>query len=317
MTSVIKQDAIANILQSFIDGNINNPLLELEKIKVDDKFGINIKYYKYNKSINLPLANIIVEFQMSIYKMVALSLNGTTDLRFLSKEIKKDLEIPFLIEEGCSILKNGKELIPYIKEVLNTMPKNHRLYALIAIILSVVGPYTYTSYLDNYAKIETINQNADLHRLALKKLSESNDKYAEIIIEMEKNQLNQLQGLDESVEIGGNKFKSDDFQVIKKKKYPREKYVTKAYTISGRYTIIDINIKNQFVIFEGADEISEPVLKVYYGDENNLFSHIDGTIEKLSNAVYNKDKVYNINATVLDKGKEKEYTLQDMREITK
>lgn len=282
MTTLQQVKNPIEVLSAFID----NKSIDIDKI-VDESelFKINICYEKYKSSVNKPTAKIIINYQDLVYKIGAYLKYGSYDIRKLSNEEKQALEIPFQVVDGCSDLITN--ISKQLKKVLGMIPEKHRLYALIAVLIAIAGPWCYKDYLN----AQKTSQDSAIISKAVDKLSENYAALVTIVQNSEKDNLANLREVDAEVTYQGQSFSSDELKTIIHKKYPKQKHEKKAKVLDGYFTVTQINIKQHYIIIE--DDAGK-VEKILYADD--LISCMQDFRQQFKKAIDNEGKKFKIKA---------------------
>lgn len=282
MTTLQQLKNPIDVLSAFVD----NKDIDIDKILKDaDLFKINICYEKYKASINKPTAKVIINYQDLIYKIGAYLKYGSYDIRKLSKEEQQELEIPFQVVDGCSDLTTN--LSKQLKKVLNMIPEKHRLYALIAILLAIVGPWCYKAYLD----ANESSQDKAIVSKAVDKLSEQYSELVNLVQNSEKENLSNLKEIDAEVTYQGQTFSSDELKEISHKMFPKKKHEKKAKVLDGYFIVTQINIKHHYIIIEDDEGKVE---KILYADD--LISCMQDFRQQFKQAIDDEGKKFKIKA---------------------
>ena len=317
---IITEEKVLNVLKKFLESRIDNPEEELNKFTIQE-LSLKIRYNKYESSINAPSAKLIVDFQNSIYKIAALMTKGRPDARLLTKEEKEELEIPFKISRGSTIEETAPQLLEKIGELIKMIPENQRAFVLIAIILIIFGYLAYNKFI-NYKKFkeekDSLNEQNkskdEIIKLAMDKLEEENEILANIVVETEKDALNNLSNIGSDVEYQGQQLSAENINQIKKERFPTAKQEPKANHISGNYRIVAINLKQNNIIVDPINSQDSQPLKLYY-DNNDLLAYMQNLKEKLKTAIDNEEKVFNIEAIRSENGNKIMYSLYSIKEV--
>lgn len=291
MVTISTEQKVIDILNAFVGEKHEQAIEKFYALSEDDLHFV-IKFEKYKGCLNAPAAKVIIEFQNSIYKIAALLVKGKADIRLLTDDQKERLEIPFKISESSTI-EEAVELLKRIKELLSMIPEKHRAFALTAALIIVFGYLSWDRHLDYKEKTEVPR----VLETALEKISEQNLVLSEIIAGHEKGMLKNLSEIDQNIEFQERSYSAEEIETIKRDKYPR-KIVKNVSNIKGVFTIIDINIKDNYLIVEESTN-SDP-LKIYYDSENLIAEMLD--IKKhLKEAIDNEHKRFYIEAVSIKK----------------
>lgn len=293
MVAVTVEQKVVSILDQFVREGIEDALSELSRFS-DDEFVFSVKFNKYKACLNAPAAQVIINFQNTIYKIAALHMKGKPDIRLLTNEEKQLLEVPFKITESSTI-EEAVELLKTIKGLIKMLPEKHRAAALVAILFVVFGYLSWDRYLEYKEKMET----PPAFELAIEKMHEQNSALTEIISKHEKSLLTELGEVDKEVEFQDESFSQDELQSIKRNKYPK-KQIKEISNLKGVFTINDINIKDNYLIVE--ENASSDPIKIYYSSED-LLAQMQDIKNHLKDAIDNEGKRFSIEATIVKKNK--------------
>ena len=284
-----KNDKIINLLQDFVDNKLNSDNIEeaIRNLQPKD-LTIEIKTYKYNSSIDVNVARRVINLQNFIYRTIEETIK-----RKLTKEEKEKLTIEFSILEGCT--EEKVDLTKILIEVLKNMPPKY-VFVIIILILSCICYCKRLEYDKQKLYAEIINN-------AINKLAENS--LSSIIKETDKNNLKYL-GEYERVNINGIEYTQEEINKIKSIRYPKEHKEEVIKTIKGNFKIIQINIKNKYIIVE---DDTEHYNKIYYNDD--LLSIIQDYKNKFKQAIDEEGKEFYIEATYFNK---KQITLYKIEE---
>lgn len=280
-----------SVLQNFIKNN--NLDIEL-LLQETDLFKINICYEKYKAAINKPTAQIIINYQDLIYKIGTYLKYNSTDIRRLTNEERETLEIPFKVVDGCSDIYT--DLSKQLKKVLGMIPENQRIWAVLAFLIAIAGPWCYHEYLE-YSQQQTESKILDN---AINKLEESNKMLADIIKNYEKDTLTNLKEIDTEIKFQGNKFTSEDIQKIQRLRFPRQHHEKSAKILEGHFMVTQINIKQHYIIIENNENKVE---KILYADD--LISCMQDFKNQFKQAIDNEGKMFKIKAYYPEKNGKK------------
>lgn len=323
MAEITVDKKVLELLQEYISDKDFDALTEIGKFNEED-FVFKFKYNKYKSCINAPAARIIINFQETIYKLVAFSLHGRTDIRLLTKDEKDELEIPFKITEGSTVEEVSK-LLSGVKNVLNMIPKNQRplvLIAIVIIVFSFLGWLYYCSV--KKAEFETsvlIEESKSKERLlsqAIEKLSKEQPEIAIIIRDADNDILSNLSEVDSSIEVQGQQITSEELKLIKKQKYPTDKKKKEIQKINGRYRIIAVDLKKDYITVEDACNEDVQPIRIYY-ERDSLLAYMQKLKQQLKNAIDNESKIFDIKAHTKEDNNSM-YLLEsidDIKEVTK
>ena len=134
---------------------------------------------------------------------------------------------------------------------------------------------------------------------------------ANIYNKTEKNILNELPEIDDSVTYQGTTYSADDLKKIKDAKYPKTKHEKELKSLKGNFTVTQINIKKHYIYIE--DENEEPQ-KILYNDD--LVDNMQGFKDKFKKAIDDEGKVFYIKAGYLiENNRSKDLILYSIQEI--
>ena len=296
-----KNNKIISLLQNFIDNKLNSDNIEeaIRGLQPED-LTIEIKTYKYNSSIDVNVARRVINLQNFIYRTIEETIK-----RKLSKEEKEKLIIEFSISEGCT--GESFDLTKILIEVLKNMPPEYTTL----IIITVIIYFLINKYLDNKKfndkeekELEEQELYADVINNAINKLAENS--LSSIIKEADKNNLRYL-GEYERININGIEYTQEEINKIKSIRHPKEHKEEVIKTIKGNFKIIQINIKNKYIIVENNEG---NINKIYYIED--LVSIIEDYKNKFKQAIDEEGKEFYIEATYFNK---KQVTLYKIEEI--
>lgn len=297
MVSIVVEKKIVGIFQAYLDDRLTDPLEVLKHFQ-EDEFTYSIKFEKYKSSINAPAAKVIIDFQEAIYRIAALSLKGSPDIRLLTKEEKQQLEVPFKILESSTI-QDAKELLRILKELLAMIPEKHRATCLIAMLVIVFGYLGWGKYIEHQDKVlENQDKAAILHTFesVVAKLDEQNSRLADIVANYEKTSLLQMSQIDESLQVQGTQVNSKELRQVKRSKYPQtQKEIS---NLRGSFIIVDINLKDNYLLVE--ENENQPPIKIHY-DANNLLTEMQNLKDQLHKAIDHQSKRFYIEASIVIK----------------
>jgi hypothetical protein len=129
------------------------------------------------------------------------------------------LEIAFVVEKGSTGLI--AKLINNFKELVKIVPEKHKAIVVISFFLILFTYLGYSKYLDNKVNIEQIKKDkqiADILDKSIEKLGQYSPELSKIIIEQDKNNLNNLSKIDEGIYINKEFYTSKELKEIKKEK---------------------------------------------------------------------------------------------------
>ncbi|MCH9852062.1 MAG: hypothetical protein K0U45_01000 [Alphaproteobacteria bacterium] len=324
MVSVSVEKNVVEILQAFLDDKMDNPLSLLEKFG-DDDFYFQIKFDKYEQSINAPVAQVIIDFQFAIYRIAALCMCGHADIRKLSAANKSKLEIPFKISNGSTITET-KDLAKVFKGLLKMIPEKDRKHTLIVVLAMVFSFWGFSNYSQNRFELERerlklesevememlelekeklrIKEKENIYRDALSKIKSENQPLSEIYENHNEEQLSNFINIDEKIEINGDSFSKAELKEIKKEVSKRSKTSestdTESYFVEGDYYIIHVNIKESMLTIEN---IKDGTLVIASYGKNNVFTDIQEQNKNIHSAFDNKAKIFKIKFNVTENGK--------------
>lgn len=295
--------SIEQLLTNFL---VDKPI-DVQQILNDhpEWFDCHIKYKKYDQSINGPVAKLICNYQDTLYKVASFLKYGKRDVRCLSKEERKTLEIVFEVRKGSSDL--WAKICKQIREILNMVPEKQRATILIVLILALTCGYSLKQYLNHEERMTEIN----LVNNAMNKVSETNKDLVELANESRKNLINILPTIDDEVEFQGENYTQEDFKTIRKTLYPRKPTEKRVETISGDYKVIEINIKKHYVSIENQNGETTRIL---YSDD--LVSNMEDFRTRFKQAIDDEGKIFHIKASRIVKDNKKgDLQLNEIKEI--
>jgi hypothetical protein len=292
LIEIKNNNKILNIIRNFIENKINNDNIDSIIDNLNEKdLTFYIKTYKYNSSIDYYTAKRIINIQEFIFKIVEKVLK-----RKLSKNEKNNLIIECNISNGCTVesLKLLK-LLKSLEEVLVMIPEEKKIKVIYIIIIACC-------YCSNTSQL-LIEKCFNLFE---------EPKEQEYIINLientDKTNLSLLEEYDK-ISINGQEFNSNDIKEIRLKKYPKKPVNKETKTIKGNFKIIQINIKQLFIIVE---DINNKMKKIHY--HNDLLSDLQKYKERFKEAIDEEGKEFYIEATYTST-KENKITLNKIEEI--
>lgn len=311
------------ILSLFTADSLENPMQELERFK-EGELSFYIRIDKFDSSINAPVAQLIIDFQNSIYKIIALALKGEPNTRLLSVQEKGQFEIPFMVSGGSTTIGQAKGFLKIIKELLELVPKNQRGTVLVLVVIVVFSYLSWDRYLDHseiihqseleyYEKI----QQTQVIDSAITKLSEQNPDIVDVLQNIEKQTLNSLSKVDDTITINENKYTSTQLKEIKRKKplaIPKKELpqiVPSDLTgISGEFSIAQINLKDSYILVEKFPDME--AIEIYY-DAKDQHAQI---LDQLHKAIDNRHRRFQIEATAVNSyGKKRLWLFEKFQEV--
>ena len=277
LIEIKNNNKILNIIKNFIENKINNDNIGSIIDNLNEKdLTFYIKTYKYNSSIDYYTAKRIINIQEFIFKIVEKVLK-----RKLSKNEKNNLIIECNISNGCTVesLKLLK-LLKSLEEVLVMIPEEKKIKVIYIIIIACC-------YCSNTSQL-LIEKCFNLFE---------EPKEQEYIINLientDKTSLSLLEEYDK-ISINGQEFNSNDIKEIRLKKYPKKPINKEVKTIKGNFKIIQINIKQLFIIVE---DTNNKMKKIYY--HNDLLSDLQKYKERFKEAIDEEGKEFYIEATYM------------------
>jgi len=309
MVSVSIEDDVVDILRKYVnDDDTLNPILD----KISERhLDFSIKYDKYDSAINIHIARLIVDYQETIYRIVALFLYGKPNCNLLCQDEKDKLELAFTVTSGCTNIfeKIGK----FLERILPMIPEKQRGIVAVAIVLIFFGYMSFSKFLDYKESVKSIETISNLQSAAIEKMSENNKDLVKIITDNEKENLSTLSKIDNKVQINEQEYTSEELKEIKNKKFPRKKDEKSVSTMRGVFHISNIKLADGSIVVENENEGKITIL--YDVEDDNLLSYISNIKEHLKKAVDNEKKLFEISATVVKKGNVIESrTLQTIKE---
>ena len=305
IVKIKNNNKILNIIQNFIENKIdNNNIYGIIDNLNEEDLTFYIKTYKYNSSIDYYTAKRIINIQEFIFKIVEKVLK-----RKLSKDEKNNLIIECNISNGCTL--ESFKLSTVIKElgkILKTVPKMDR--STVIIIMIIACCFCFFKYL-NFSK--DIKEE-DIKKFAIEKLyqlainSQEQNSIINLIENTDKTNLSLLEEYDK-ISINGQEFNSNDIKEMRLKKYPKKLINKEVKTIKGNFKIIQINIKQLFIIVE---DTNNKMKKIHY--HNDLLSDLQKYKERFKEAIDEEGKEFYIEATYTST-KENKITLNKIEEI--
>ena len=277
LIEIKNNNKILNIIKNFIENKINNDNIDSIIDNLNEKdLTFYIKTYKYNSSIDYYTAKRIINIQEFIFKIVEKVLK-----RKLSKNEKNNLIIECNISNGCTVesLKLLK-LLKSLEEVLVMIPEEKKIKVIYIIIIACC-------YCSNTSQL-LIEKCFNLFE---------EPKEQEYIINLientDKTNLSLLEEYDK-ISINGQEFNSNNIKEIRLKKYPKKLINKEVKTIKGNFKIIQINIKQLFIIVE---DTNNKMKKIYY--HNDLLSDLQKYKDRFKQAIDEEGKEFYIEATYM------------------
>lgn len=165
----------------------NNFSLDLNKLKfsIFDEFKIKIEgnEEKYFGGVSTTLAQGMSDFQVELNKIFAIIRYNTDNLQRLSSQDKKNLELTFLVNTGCTeIITNLRKLMETIKDAgesfMSGMTPNQKTLCLLFTVATIGCVYVINNqdnnqHAENMAQIQSqqiaSERNAEIEKLQILK----------------------------------------------------------------------------------------------------------------------------------------------------
>ncbi|AUU13664.1 TPA: hypothetical protein ACSEXO_002885 [Proteus mirabilis] len=146
--------------ESYVNQAIADPEFSLDitnlKFSIFDAFKMKIEGddSKYYGGVNTTLAQGMSDFQVELNKIFAIIRYNTDNLQRLSSQDKKDLELTFLVNAGCTeILTSLTEFVKSIGDagakVMNGMTPNQKTLCVLFTVAVIGGGWGISNYANN------------------------------------------------------------------------------------------------------------------------------------------------------------------------
>lgn len=311
MVNVIVKKAFIDILKNYIDTG-EECVEKLSDILSANNFDFTLKYQKYDSAINHHVAQLIIDYQNTMYKIAALFLYGDANVRKLTLKEKELFELAFIVSPGCTNI--SENIGKYLERILKLIPQEHRAITLIATLIIFFGYMSYNDYLDNQ-KIQNKDEIIlEVTSSAMDKLSRANNTLASIIEKNEKDQLNNLPKIDNNISLNGDSYTKDEIETVKNKKYPTQKEQKTISTINGIYRIRDIKLIDGGIVVE--NEKDGKITILYDIEDDSLLSVMNDIKANLKKAIDNEKRFFQISYVIVrQNGKINSRILKDIKEV--
>lgn len=311
MVNIILEKAFVNILKNYINVG-DNCLEESYSVISANNFDFSLKYQKYDSAINYHIAQLIIDYQTTMYKIAALFLYGDASVRRLTTKEKEQFELAFVISPGCTNI--SENIGKYIERILKLIPEKHRAVTLIAVLIIFFGYASYKEYLNHVEAQKREESIIEITTSAMDKLSKTNDILASIVENNEKNQLNTIPKIDKNISLNGNNYSKDEIETVKNKKYPNKKEQKSISTINGIYRIRDIKLIDGGIVVE--NEKDGKITILYDVEDDSLLSVMNDIKANLKKAIDNEKRFFEISyVAIKQNGKVNSRILKDITEV--
>lgn len=289
MVSITVEENIIEILKAFLEDKINDPLKLLNSFD-SDNFNFSLKYNKYDSCINIHVAKTIVNFQESIYRIAAYSICGKLDIRYLSREKKEQIEIPFRINSGSTVI-NTSNLINSITRLLKMLPEKYRSIVLVGFLLIFLSPivcFGFNKYLEfrkykidsnlqlEKEKIQS-QERLEIYNKALNKVGQESPPLKDIIEKQAESQLKNLSNIDEEIELNGEVFTKEKLVYIIEQVKKNSAIDKDMQYLTGNFYLVSVNFNPSFISVKNI--VTNEKIKILFS-EYDLFDHYSENLHK-------------------------------------
>lgn len=313
--TVFLENYLSNIFNDFNnDKNLNLENI-INDLKHENKMNCIIKYETYDSEINIHMAQYIVDYQKTIYKIFASAKYGHPSKK-LSKEEKDLLEISFKIKPGCTEVI--KEVVKFFNEkmekILIMIPGKDRKGVFIAILIALVSTWGITLYSDNARleiesneRLKTQEYNKESTERMIQAMEKSMDNQTKLVQDIlkqhEVKEVSNLSNMSTDIMIDNKEVLSANrLKEVQALKTPPKLEEEKPEYIKGYYRITDISLTSHKITVVECSTGKK--IKVSYNNEEDLFGDINLEMIKkeISESVVRESKVYSMSITKYMKG---------------
>lgn len=178
--SITSEDEAFALLKGLIDKSISLPN-ELVTFNGWPKMSIRLQGENFKSSLTPDLMKAFIELQSNIYRSYALTKYNSPNVRSLTQEERKQLEIVVTVSEGSSILDVDLQgvLEKMAVEMVGKMEPTHLVVTILGIGLVWAGHSAYNKYLDSRVQIRQTEVKSEEQRAMIEHLKFSSEQETE------------------------------------------------------------------------------------------------------------------------------------------
>lgn len=153
------QDDAWEILKRLLSDNFDSENVQIDFSKADwVQFHVNYKGKIFNRTLTPSVMAGIVEYQRSLYQVIALVTKGDPKVTRLTDVEKEKFELVFEVKEGSTdLLAKAQEIIESVSgKVFENMTSTHKMICIILIALMFFGAGGFEKYLDNNLELTKV-----------------------------------------------------------------------------------------------------------------------------------------------------------------
>lgn len=140
-------------LDRYAENKADAPEVEFEDEL--SRVSIHIDGERYDSSVPAELARGLWEYQEAIYRAVALTFYGASDIRRLTSEQQQQFELVFKVKHGSTDLTaHLDKFLKILGDGFLTMDSKHKAYVLVAIAIVLGTGYTVPNIVESQSKIK-------------------------------------------------------------------------------------------------------------------------------------------------------------------